>query len=100
MARSDAAHGTSTVNLRHEPVELDVVARYLLPLLDGTNDNAALAASLSQAVKGGAIAFMRDGQRVTDDAEIKACITDHLGRVLQQLEGQAVLLPSETGAKA
>jgi methyltransferase-like protein len=93
-------HGTSTVNLRHEPVELDVVARHLLPLLDGTNDAAALAASLNQAVKSETIGFVREGQRVTDDAEIEACIADHLGRVLRQLEGQAVLLPSETGAKA
>lgn len=100
VARSDAVHGTSTVNLRHEPVELDVVARHLLPLLDGTNDVAALAASLNQAVKSETIGFVREGQRVTDDAEIEACIADHLGRVLRQLEGQAVLLPSETGAKA
>ena len=100
VARRDAAHGTSTVNLRHEPVELDVVARHLLPLLDGTNDSAALEAALSQAVKGGSIGFVRGGQRVTDDADIKACIVDHLERVLQQLEGQAVLLPPETRAKA
>ena len=95
VARSDAAHGTSTVNLRHEPVEIDVVARHLLPLLDGTNDVAALEASLSQAVKNETIAFVRDGQRVTDEAEIRTCVAEHLERVLRQLEGQAVLLPHE-----
>ena len=49
VARVQLEHGETVTNLRHDAVKLDEeVVRRLLPLLDGTRDLAALAASLGE----------------------------------------------------
>jgi methyltransferase-like protein len=53
LARSDAAGGAaSTVNLRHERVELGSLARIVLPLLDGSRDADAIAAAVAEIEPG------------------------------------------------
>lgn len=98
VARSDAAYRTSTVNLRHEPVEVDVVAQHLLPLLDGSNGIEALRTALKEAVNADTVWFTRGGAPVTDVMEVDECVKEHVELLLRRLGAQAVLLPNETYA--
>ena len=59
-------------------------------MLDGTNDEAALITHLLEANSVDAVAFLREGVRVTDAAELAACAREHLARSLQFLERAGV----------
>jgi methyltransferase-like protein len=93
LARADAAAGrTWTTNVRHESVALDVVARAVLPLLDGTHDRAALQRALEGQVHDGLIVFQRDGQTVTGSEAISRSAGEHVDIVLDRLARAAVLV--------
>lgn len=92
IARSDAGTGmTWTTNARHETVTLDAVQRVLLPLLDGTNDRAALMQELRERVQKGDITFNRDGSPLVDQREISNAIDEHVTLALNAFQ-RALLL--------
>jgi methyltransferase-like protein/SAM-dependent methyltransferase len=70
-----------TFNRWHEPVFLDPVDRYLVPLLDGTRDRAALLKELLAIARDGRIWFQHDGKRVKD----KVALRDALAKILDEL---------------
>ncbi len=93
LARADAAAGrTWTTSACHETAYLSVVQRAILPLLDGTNDHAALAAALAQSARSGAISFLHAGEPVTDNEGIDAAAAEHLRPALAALAASAVLI--------
>jgi methyltransferase-like protein/cyclopropane fatty-acyl-phospholipid synthase-like methyltransferase len=93
LARADAAAGKAwTTNMRHETVLLDVVARAVLPLLDGQNDIAALQAALEAKVRDGSITFQRDGKTLTAPDDITQSAREHVDHVLVRLAQSAVLV--------
>ena len=83
LARADAAEGnTATTNLRHEPVALDPATRALLPVMDGSLDRAGLAERLAAEALAGRIGFSRDGQPITDAADVREVAASHLAALL------------------
>jgi SAM-dependent methyltransferase len=89
LARSDAACGAATtVNLRHERVELVGLARFVLPLLDGSRDANAIAA----AVAAGGLGLTRDGAAVAGATDRLKIAADNLGALLPALARAALLI--------
>jgi methyltransferase-like protein/SAM-dependent methyltransferase len=94
-ARLDARSARSwTTNLHHERVELGLVDRILLPMLDGTNDHDALRAGLLAAVAKEELRFERNGMVITAEAELVAAATEHLNAALGNLALRSVLVPA------
>ncbi|MHB1317830.1 MAG: methyltransferase regulatory domain-containing protein [Anaerolineae bacterium] len=60
-ARYQARQSDRVANLRHERVHVDPLARYLLPLLDGTRTRDDLAAVLDDLVARGALKIPHEG---------------------------------------
>jgi methyltransferase-like protein len=78
-------------NLWHEDVKLTVVDKHLLPLLDGTRDNAELKEELLFIALADLIRFQRDGERLTDDADIRAAVAEHVDALPERLEQMRLL---------
>jgi hypothetical protein len=86
LARLQAARGVERVHdLRHRPAEPDPFARYLLPLLDGTRDRAALVEVLMAKASAGEFAVRDSSGPVSDPALARqvlgAWVDDALGRL-------------------
>jgi SAM-dependent methyltransferase len=93
MVRAEAAHGAATtVNLRHERVELDSLARIVLPLLDGSRDADAVSAALAAGGRDGRLAFTRAGATVDDPDERMRIASGKLQALLPALARAALLL--------
>ncbi len=67
-ARHQARSSDRVANLRHERVHLDALARFMLPLLDGTRTRDDLARILDDLVTAGRLKVADDPSRETDDA--------------------------------
>jgi methyltransferase-like protein/SAM-dependent methyltransferase len=67
-----------TFNRWHETVFLDPVDRYLVPLLDGTRDRAALLKALVTVARDGHIWFQQDGKRVRDKVSLRDALAELL----------------------
>ncbi len=92
IARADAAAGlASTANLRHESVGIELPARTLLPLLDGSRDRPALVEAVLRMVADGAIHLNREGKPILDDADRRVAAAEHVETTLKALEAVALL---------
>jgi len=92
LARSDAARGEpATVNLRHERVGLDALARFVLPLLDGHRDADTIAAAIAEAGRDGRLTFTRNGAPVVDAGERSSIARANLDAMLPALARAALL---------
>jgi methyltransferase-like protein/2-polyprenyl-3-methyl-5-hydroxy-6-metoxy-1,4-benzoquinol methylase len=92
-SRSDAAAGEETVaTLMHQPFFLNVVARILLPLLDGSRDRSALERALVDAASAGQLRFHRNDTLVTAEADVAACAKEHVERTLEALRAAGLFL--------
>jgi methyltransferase-like protein/2-polyprenyl-3-methyl-5-hydroxy-6-metoxy-1,4-benzoquinol methylase len=91
MARSQAAHGRPLTNLRHQTVDLDAAARFLLPLIDGSRTRDELCEALRAGVASGRVSLRIEGQPEAQD-ELLPWHFDHIvGRVLNILANAAFL---------
>jgi SAM-dependent methyltransferase/methyltransferase-like protein len=94
LARADAARGDSaTASLRHEHVGFDGLAQFVLPLLDGSRDAAAVTAAVLAAGRDGKLSFTRDGVAVDDPAQRHAMASANVDAMLAALARAALLLP-------
>ncbi len=92
LARNDAAHGASwTTNLRHEHVGLGDSERFLLPLLDGTNDVAALVDAAMSAVRAGRLRLSDDDAATADPSPDTAAVDRQIRALLRRSAGSAFL---------
>jgi methyltransferase-like protein/trans-aconitate methyltransferase len=92
MVRAQAARGdATTVNLRHERVELDVLPRFVLPLLDGSRDTGAIAAAMADAVREGRLES-NGGQVESNAGDAVEIAADNLKSLLPALARAALLL--------
>jgi len=73
----------SIFNLWHESLILSPLDGHLLPLLDGTRDRDAL---LSALVAKGPIQIERDGAVVSDEAELRDALAEHVDALPRHLE--------------
>jgi SAM-dependent methyltransferase len=93
MVRAEAARGeVSSVNLRHERVELGGLARFVLPLLDGSRDAAAITAAIMDGARDGRLTFTRNAAAVGDPDRRGRMAADSLGILLPELARAALLL--------
>ena len=93
LARADARDGqTWTTNIRHETVPLSLVARAVLPLLDGTNSQTELARKVQAMVAEGSITFHKDGEKLLESDLIDAAIDDHISDALSGFRRAALLV--------
>jgi len=90
--RIDATAGEDALaSLRHEPYELDIVARILAPSLDGTRNRGDLIAALVSSVANGDLRFQRADQTITNGEGIAACAAEHVDRTLRDMCARAML---------
>ena len=75
----------------HYTLEVDAFTRYLLTLLDGSRDRAALLRDLENAVATDALTMRENGQVVDDQARRRELLSKGLDQALQNL-GRAGLL--------
>jgi methyltransferase-like protein len=73
----------TTFNRWHETLELSPLDRRLLPLLDGTRDNAALAQGLLAGLRADPIEV--DGRQLTDQEELAAVVTEYVDTLPERL---------------
>ena len=91
-ARQMAASEPKVTNLRHERVELDPLAQYLLPFVDGTRTaEELLELLLAGPVASGKLVAQQNDQPVTDPAAVRAVLAGELQDSLRWL-GRAALL--------
>lgn len=91
LARLSARKGIIP-NRRHEVVRLNELDRHLIPLLDGTNDASALADKLAVIAKTGAINVNKEGQPLTDPAQIRDALGSIMPQALANVARMAVLI--------
>ncbi len=93
LARADARDGKDwTTNARHEAVPLSLVARAVLPLLDGTRRHDEIEHSVHTMVQRGQIRFEREGAELKDPDLINAAVAVHVASVLSGLQRTALLV--------
>ena len=93
LARADARDGQSwTTNVRHETVPLGLVARAVLPMLDGTNSQEDIAARMQSMVADGTLTFHKDGEKLLESKLIEAAIDDHISNALSGFRRAALLV--------
>jgi hypothetical protein len=89
-ARFQAETTDTLTNLRHERVEVSGLARFLLPLLDGTRDQTSLVSSAARPVAEGTLVMHRDGSPVAA-ADAAATLDTEVNDTLCQLARCALL---------
>jgi methyltransferase-like protein/SAM-dependent methyltransferase len=74
-----------TFNIWHELIPLSAVDRQLLPLLDGTRDRDALIEAVLELVRRDVLRYERDGEPLTDTAQLRTVGGDFIDTVPQLL---------------
>jgi methyltransferase-like protein len=92
LARIMAAKTGVIPNRRHEVVRLSELDKHLIPLLDGTNDRAALVEKLTQVALTGVVTVRKEEGVLTDPAQIKEALGSILDQVLGNVSRMAVLV--------
>ncbi|MEW4452521.1 class I SAM-dependent methyltransferase [Bremerella sp. JC817] len=93
VARMQAANTTRLTNGRHETVQVDDLARHMVPLIDGTRDHAQLGEELKRLVDEGKLVIQTKGDKTANlprDIVVKKAIEE----VLQRLGKAAMLVQS------
>lgn len=91
-ARLQADEPGQITNLRHERVELDEMARFLLRHLDGTRDRAALFNIVAKPLRDGTLVVRQNDQPVEDIAQAEAILAEELATNLHWLAHAALLV--------
>jgi methyltransferase-like protein/trans-aconitate methyltransferase len=91
-ARYQARQSDRVANLRHERVHVDPLARYLLPLLDGTRTRDDLAAILDDLVARGALKIPHEGEGDADPAAVLERVHRELDNSLAWLARTSLLV--------
>jgi methyltransferase-like protein len=92
-ARLRAAAGATTVaNRRHEVSRLTDLDQRLVPLLDGAHSRAELVDRLTERALAGELTVQKDGQRLSDPAEVKTALNSVIDHALNNLAAQALLM--------
>lgn len=92
LARIMAAKTGVIPNRRHEVVRLSELDKHLIPLLDGTNDKAALVDKLTQIALSGVVTVRKEEGVLTDPAQIKEALGSIIDQVLGNVARMAVLV--------
>ena len=93
LARHNAAKGERVISLRCHIAVLEEIDRLVLPLLDGSRDQAALVDELAGAVVAGKLILKSDGEPITDPAAVREALVSIVPASLQRIADQALLCP-------
>lgn len=96
LAAHQITMGASVTTQRHETVNLDIVGRQLVPILDGTRDHQVLLRHLRMRVSEGIIVLTRDGQRLTDKDVPGEALEQALDKTLDKLAKAALFVVSKS----
>jgi methyltransferase-like protein/SAM-dependent methyltransferase len=92
-ARLRAGAGvTAVANRRHEVARLTDLDQRLVPLLDGTRTRPELVDRLTERALAGELTVQRDGQRLSDPADVKSALGSVIDHALNSLAAQAILM--------
>jgi SAM-dependent methyltransferase len=78
-------------NQWHEPVDLTLLERCLLPLLDGTHSHEALAEYLAAEAHAERLRFIKEEKPLTDPCELKEFAQQQVALALKDLRRKALL---------
>ena len=92
ISRLQAERGRMVTNLRHEIVNLDVVAQALVPLLDGEHDRDALMEALVKKAQDGTLVLRANDQPITDEAQTRNVMQQALEKTLENCARSALLV--------
>ena len=87
-----AERGQPVPNRRHEVVRLNDLDKQLIPLLDGENDKATIVQKLTEVAQTGALNIQKDGNTLSDPAEIKGAIEAIIDQALQNVAQRALIV--------
>lgn len=88
LVRWSAANGRPLINLRHETLNLNDLARHVLTMMDGTRDEAAILEGLVGLAQDERISIQQDGVSLTDGDAVRRALAAPLSRVLNALAEQ------------
>ena len=94
LARRNAAAGTGVVSLRNHVAALEEIDRLILPLLDGTRDQAAIVDDLAGQVAAGNLKLKSDGNPIEEPAAVRKALAQTVNLSLQRIASQALLMES------
>ncbi len=92
LAAYQSAQGLPCVNLRHETIRLDAVARHIVPLLDGTRDRDTILAAMRSLVTNGTLVISRNKENVCDEELIQKTLTYALTQALTKMAAAALFV--------
>jgi cyclopropane fatty-acyl-phospholipid synthase-like methyltransferase len=92
LARRNAAAGARVVSLRNHIAVLEEIDRLVLPLLDGTRDQAAIVDNLASEVAAGKLKLKADGDLIVEPAEVRKALEQTVKSSLQRIAYQALLM--------
>ncbi|MDW8215069.1 MAG: class I SAM-dependent methyltransferase [Roseiflexaceae bacterium] len=78
LARLEAQTGVEVTNLYHDVLQLDPFDRFLLQLLDGNRDRAAIVREAVRAIAAGAVQFDSESSVSCSPADLEAAIEQRL----------------------
>lgn len=85
LARYQALNARQVTSLTHHGVTLDLVARYVASVCDGTRDRSGILDALVEFAKQDKIRVLEKDQPVQDEARIRAALDSRLDVVLGKL---------------
>lgn len=91
-ARVTAARSGFVANRRHEVVRLNDLDKHLIPLLDGTNDRAALVEKLVAVSRTGSLNVQRDGIPLHDPAEVASALASIIDPALANVGRMGIIV--------
>jgi SAM-dependent methyltransferase len=92
LARRSAAAGVRVVSLRNHIAVLEEIDRLILPLLDGTRDQAAIVDNLANEVAAGRLKLIADGEPIVEPSEVRNALGSSVKSSLVRMADQALLI--------
>ena len=92
LAAFQAANSQTVVNQRHETVDLDIIAKELALVLDGTRDHNTLLDHLRNRIADGAIVIKQNGNIITDDNLLDEVLQKTFEQTLDKLAEASLLV--------
>lgn len=92
LAAYQSTQGLPCVNLRHETIRLDAVARHIVPFLDGTRDRDAILAAMRSLVTNGTLVISRNKESVSDEELIQKTLAHALTQAITKMTATALFV--------
>lgn len=91
-SRLQATKQTVVTNRRHEVIRTNDLDKQLIPLMDGKNNRAEIAAKLCDVATAGLLNVQKDGLTLSDPIQIKEAISSILDQAIQNVANQGLVV--------